>query len=105
MPSVAIVETKLSRTDYGASFNNEFEFDRYALCSDPTIKKVLKKDVDIDFDPDNYEWVILVGADACKYYTKNASVTDYSGKIVEEKFLPVINPAMISCKPESARLW
>ena len=105
MPSVAIVETKLSRTDYGASFNNEFEFDRYALCSDPTIKKVLKRDVDIDFDPDNYEWVILVGADACKYYTKNASVTDYSGKIVEEKFLPVINPAMISFKPESARLW
>lgn len=105
MPSVAIIETKPSRTDYANSFNNAFEFDRYALCSDPTIKKVLKRDVDIEFDPDQYEWIILVGADACKYYTKNASVTDYSGKIVEEKFLPVINPAMISFKPESARLW
>ncbi len=105
MPNIAIIETKPSRTDFYKSFKEEFEFDRYALCSDPTIKKVLKKDVDIDFDPDNYEWVILVGADTCKYFTKNASVTDYSGKIVEDKFLPVINPAMVSFKPESARLW
>jgi DNA polymerase I-like protein with 3'-5' exonuclease and polymerase domains len=103
--NVAIIETKPSRTDFYNSFNEAFEFDRYSLCSDPTLKKVLKKNVDIEFDPDNYEWVILVGADACKYYTKNASVTDYSGKIVEDKFLPVINPAMISFKPESARLW
>lgn len=105
MRNVAIIETKPSRTDFSKSFKEAFEFDRFALCSDPTIKKVLKKDVDIDFNPDNYEWIILVGADACKYYTKNASVTDYSGKIVEEKFLPVINPAMVSFKPESARLW
>jgi DNA polymerase I-like protein with 3'-5' exonuclease and polymerase domains len=105
VPNIAIIETKPSRTDFYKSFKEEFEFDRYALCSDPTIKKVLKKDVDIDFDPDNYEWVILVGADTCKYFTKNASVTDYSGKIVEDKFLPVINPAMVSFKPESARLW
>lgn len=105
MANIAIIETKPSRTDFYKSFNGAFEFDRFSLCSDPTIKKVLKRDVDIEFDPDNYEWVILVGADACKYYTKNASVTDYSGKIVEEKFLPVINPAMVSFKPESARLW
>ena len=105
MPNVALIETKPSRTDFAREFNNAFEFDRFALCSDHTVKKVLKRDVDIDFDPDNYEWVILVGADACKYFTKNASVTDYSGKIVEEKFLPVINPAMVSFKPESARLW
>lgn len=105
MANIAIIETKPSRTDYSKSFKEAFEFDRFALCSDPTIKKVLKKDVDIEFDPDNYEWVILVGADACKYFTKNASVTDYSGKIVEEKFLPVINPAMVSFKPESAKLW
>jgi DNA polymerase I-like protein with 3'-5' exonuclease and polymerase domains len=105
MANVAIIETKPSRNDFSKSFRDSFEFDRYYLCSDPSIKKVLKKNVDIDFDPDNYEWVILVGADTCKYYTKNASVTDYSGKIVEEKFLPVINPAMVSFKPESAKLW
>lgn len=105
MINVALIETKPSRTDYSKEFNNAFEFDRFALCSDHTVKKVLKRDVDIDFDPDNYEWVILVGADTCKYFTKNASVTDYSGKIVEDKFLPVINPAMVSFKPESQNLW
>ena len=105
MASIAIIETKPSRTDFSKSFKDAFEFDRFALCSDPSLKKVLKKDVDINFDPDNYEWVILVGADACKYFTKNVSVTDHSGKIVDEKFLPVINPAMVSFKPESAKLW
>lgn len=105
MVKIALVETKPSRTNFDNAFNNAFEFDRFYLCSDPSIKKVLKKDVDIVFSPDEYDWVILVGSDACKYYTKNASVTDYSGKVVEEKFLPVINPAMVSFKPESARLW
>lgn len=105
MRSVALIETKPSRTDFAKEFNHAFEFDRFALCSDPLVKKVLKRDVDIEFDPDQYEWVILVGADACKYFTKNASVTDYSGKIVDEKFLPVINPAMVSFKPESAKVW
>lgn len=105
MISVALIETKPSRTNYFEAFKEAFEFDRFALCSDPSIKKVLKKDVDIEFNPDNYEWVILVGADTCKYFTKNASVTDYSGKIVNEKFLPVINPAMVSFKPESNNLW
>ena len=102
---IALIETKPSRTNFEDAFNSAFEFDRYSLCSNPTLKKVLKRDVDIEFNPDEYDWVILVGSDACKYYTKNASVTDYSGKVVEDKFLPVINPAMVSFKPESARLW
>lgn len=102
---VAIIETKPSKNKYEDLFDNKFEFDKYHLSSDPTIKKVLKKDVDIDFNSEDYEWVILVGADVCKYYLKGISVTDYSGKVVEGKFLPVINPAMVSFKPESARLW
>jgi DNA polymerase I-like protein with 3'-5' exonuclease and polymerase domains len=102
--NVALIETKPSRTNFAKEFDNSFEFDRFALCSDSTIKKVLKKDVDLEFNPDDYEWVILVGADTVKYFTK-ASVTDHSGKIVDEKFLPVINPAMVSFKPESARTW
>lgn len=105
MANIAIIETKPSRVDFYKEFDNAFEFDRFSLCSDPTIKRVLKKDVDINFDPDNYEWIILVGADTCKYFTKNTSVTDYSGKIVNEKFLPVINPAMVSFKPETSKLW
>ena len=47
MPKVALVETKPSKTRFSAEFDG-LEFDQYQLCSDPTIKKVLKRDCDID---------------------------------------------------------
>jgi DNA polymerase I-like protein with 3'-5' exonuclease and polymerase domains len=105
MVKVALVETKPSKTKFEQHFDQEFEFDRFALCSDPYIKKVLKSNVDIEFNPDDYDWVILVGADAFKYYTKNSSISDYSGKIVNDKFIPIINPAMLAFKPEAEKLW
>jgi DNA polymerase I-like protein with 3'-5' exonuclease and polymerase domains len=105
MPKVALVETKPSKTNFAREFDNEFEFDQYQLCSDPSIKKVLKRDCDIEINTDDYEWVILVGSDALKYFTPINSVTEYSGKKVEEKFLPVINPAMLAFKPEARRTW
>ena len=64
MNRIAIVETKPSKNNYDKLFDGKFTFDKFALCSDASIKKVLKKDVDIEFDPDSYEWVILVGSDA-----------------------------------------
>ena len=90
MPKVALVETKQSRTNFRQEFNNAFDFDQYQLCSDPSIKKVLKRDCDIDMNPDEYDWVVLVGSDALKYYTRINSVTEYSGKKVENKFLHFI---------------
>ena len=104
-PKVALIETKPSRTNYKDEFDNAFEFDQYQLCSDPGIKKVLKRDCDIDIDVDAYDWLILVGSDALKYFTSINSVTEYSGKKVEGKFLPVINPAMLAFKPEARRTW
>ena len=103
MPRVALVETKPSRTNFKQEFDNAFDFDQYQLCSNPDLKKVLKRDCDIDMSPDDYDWVILVGSDALKYYTKVNSVTEYSGKKIEGKFLPVINPAMLAFKPEAKR--
>tara|TARA_S200002703_G_scaffold27570_1_gene23567 strand:+ start:7824 stop:10088 length:2265 start_codon:yes stop_codon:yes gene_type:complete len=105
MANVAIIETKPSRTNFAREFDGAFEFDQFQLCSDPSIKKVLKRDCDIEIDTDEYEWVILVGSDALKYFTKINSVTEYSGKKVEKKFLPVINPAMLAFKPEARRTW
>jgi DNA polymerase I-like protein with 3'-5' exonuclease and polymerase domains len=105
MPKVALVETKPSRTNFKKEFDDEFEFDSYQLCSDPNIKKVLRRDCDIEIDVDAYDWVILVGSDALKFFTSENSVTEYSGKKVEEKFLPVINPAMLAFKPEAQRTW
>ena len=105
MPKVALVETKPSKTNFKSEFDEAFEFDQFQLCSDPTIKKVLKRDCDIEMNPDEYDWVVLVGSDALKYYTKINSVTEYSGKKVEGKFLPVINPAMLAFKPEARKVW
>ena len=105
MPKVALVETKPSKTNFKREFDDEFEFDQYQLCSDPTLKKVLKRDCDIQINTDDYDWVILVGSDALKYFTPINSITEYSGKKVEEKFLPIINPAMLAFKPEAQRTW
>ena len=93
MPKVALIETKPSKTNFRQEFDGAFEFDQFQLCSNPTIKKVLKKDCDIEIDSSLYDWIILVGSDALKFFTKINSVTEYSGKVVEQKFLPVINPA------------
>ena len=103
MPNVALVETKKSNTNFRKEFN--IEFDQFQLCSDPTVKKVLKRDVDIDMNPDEYDWIILVGSDALKYYTKVNSVTEYSGKLLASKFLPIINPSMLAFKPEAKPTW
>jgi len=105
MPKVALVETKPSRTNFKKEFDNAFDFDQFQLCSNPAIKKVLKRDCDIEIDPSLYDWVILVGSEALKYFTKINSVTEYSGKRVEQKFLPVINPSMLAFKPEARRTW
>jgi len=105
MTQVAIIESKISRTNWSDRFDNAFEFDRYALCSDSSKKKILKADVDIEIDVDTYDWVILVGSESLKFFTSINSITEYSGRCVEDKFLPVINPAMLSFKPEAKPLW
>ena len=42
MTKIALIESKPSRTDFERYFDTEFEFDRFALCSDSTKKKILK---------------------------------------------------------------
>jgi len=51
MDKVALVETKPSKTNFKKEF--DFDFDQFQLCSDPTLKKVLKRDCDIDMNPDD----------------------------------------------------
>ena len=60
MANVALVEKVPSKTDFIRHFDNDFQFDRFSLCSDKTKKKILKRDVDIDIDIDDYEFIILV---------------------------------------------
>ena len=102
---VALIDKAPNRTDYVTHFQNEFEFDHYHLCSNPDIKKVLKRDVDIDIDLDVYDWVILVGSEALQQFTPERSITEHSGRLIDDKFLPVINPAMLAFRPEARRTW
>ena len=103
MAKVAIVEKQPSKIKYGQYF--DFDFDQYQLCSDPTVKRVLKRDTDIDIDVDSYDWLVLVGSEPVKYFTSVNSVQEYSGKKVDKKFLPVISPAMLAFKPEAKKAW
>jgi len=101
MANVAIIEKTMSSTNYDKYF--DFEYDRFALCSDSGKQKILKRDVDIEIETDSYDWLILVGSEPFKNFTRKTSITEYNGKIVDDKFLALINPAMIKFKPEAKK--
>lgn len=105
MAKVALIETKPSSTNFKREFGGFFDFELFQLCSNPTVKKVLKRDCDISINTDEYDYVILVGSEPLKYFTKYTSVTEYSGKKLDGKYLPVINPAMLAFKPEAKKTW
>ena len=101
MANVAIIEKTMSSTNYDKYF--DFDYDRFALCSDSSKQKILKRDVDIEIETDSYDWLILVGSEPFKNFTRKTSITEYNGKIVDDKFLALINPAMIKFKPEAKK--
>jgi DNA polymerase I-like protein with 3'-5' exonuclease and polymerase domains len=102
MATIAIVDKAPSAVNYSRYFN--FEFDNYHLSS-KKVKKLLKKDVDLEFDSDSYEYVILIGSEASKFIGGVSSVTEFAGHLVDDKFIPMINPAMLSFKPEAKPLF
>lgn len=94
---IAIIDKAPNRTRYSDYFN--FEFEQFHMSSVP-ITKLLKKDVDLVVDLEPYDYVILVGSEAAKEYAKITSVTNMAGQLVNDKFIPIANPAMLSFKPE-----
>jgi DNA polymerase I-like protein with 3'-5' exonuclease and polymerase domains len=97
MTRVAIIDKAPSKNDYAKYF--EFDFEVYHMSSVP-VTKLLKKDVDLVIDLDAFDYVILVGAEACKEYAKISSVNNHMGVLTNEKFLPLSNPAILVFKPE-----
>lgn len=94
---IAVIEKGPSNIRFNQYF--QFEFDQYQLCS-VKLPKVLKKDVDIVIDESKYDYIITVGSEAAKYFAKITSVTDLAGHLVDGKYIPIINPMMITFKPE-----
>lgn len=99
---IAVVDKQPSNINYSKHFPfpEDAQVEVFHLCS-KKLNKILKKDVDIIFNPDLYDYVVLVGSEATKHYTKLTSVTNYCGHLVQNKFIPVINPAIVVFKPES----
>jgi DNA polymerase I-like protein with 3'-5' exonuclease and polymerase domains len=97
MKKIAIIDKAPSKNNYSNYFN--FDFDLYHMSSVP-ITKLLKKDVDLEVDLDEYDMVILVGSEAAKEYAKISSVTNYAGQLMHDKFVCITNPAMLHFKPE-----
>lgn len=96
MPKIAIIDKCPNKTNYGLFF--DFDFDLYHLSS-VFLQKVLKKDVDIEIDTEKYDFIILVGSEPTKHFAK-VSVTNSAGLLIDGKWLPITNPAMLSFKPE-----
>src|SRR5574343_663415 len=94
---IALIDKAPSRTRYSEYF--PFEFDHFHMSQVP-ITKLLKKDVTLEFDPKPYDLVILVGSEAAKEYAKVTSVTNMAGHLIDDKFICITNPAMLSFKPE-----
>lgn len=106
MTKIAVVDKQPSKVDYQKYFKFDSSIDLEVFHLSPVrVKKLLKRDVTLELDPDEYDFVILVGSDAMKFFTKLTAVTTYSGHLVDDKFIPIIDPAMLVFKPEVAPLW
>ena len=99
VPKVAIIDKCPSSTKYENLFN--FEFDLWHL-SDVKKDKILKRDITLDLTvAEDYDFVILVGADPARFVAKITGITNTQGYLIDEKWLPLTNPAMARIKPES----
>lgn len=100
MTKVAVV-TKNEQKDILKGYIT-FEYDSYHL-TDSKDKKILKKDITLDLTLlDEYDFVILVGADAAKHVGGIGSVVKRQGYLVDNKWLALTNPHMLRFNPAGA---
>ena len=77
------------------------KYDIKYLCSQPK-EKILKKDIDLDLSTlDSYKYISPIGAEALKYLCGLTGITKYNGTLVNEKYIPLMNPGIINVKPQS----
>lgn len=77
-----------------------YEFELAYLSSQPK-EKILKKDVDLDFSIfDEYDVVCPVGSEALKHVCGLSGIVKYNGIVVDNKYIPIIDPNMVFIKPQ-----
>jgi DNA polymerase I-like protein with 3'-5' exonuclease and polymerase domains len=81
-------------------YAGDMTYDIAFLSSQPK-EKILKKDIDLDFSIfEEYDVVCPVGAEALKHVCGLSGIVKYNGIVVENKFLPIIDPSMVFIKPQ-----
>jgi DNA polymerase I-like protein with 3'-5' exonuclease and polymerase domains len=81
-------------------YSGNITFDSFYLSSEPK-EKILKKDVDLDIGSLNdYDIVCPVGAEGLKYICGLTGITKYNGILVDNKYLPILDPNMVFVKPQ-----
>jgi DNA polymerase I-like protein with 3'-5' exonuclease and polymerase domains len=81
-------------------YAGNIKFETVYLTTEPK-DKILKKDVNLSMDVlDNYDIVCPVGAEALKYVCGLTGITKYNGIVVNEKYLPILDPNMTFIKPQ-----
>jgi len=76
----------------------DFDYDRFQL-TDSNRTRVLKKDITLTETFEDYDLVVLVGAEPSKHVGKCTNVTKFAGHIVNEKYIPMINPVAVKFNP------
>jgi len=96
---IAVVEkNKIGHSDPFREYFN-FDYDRFELTTSKKTK-ILKKDITLPENfHENYDLVILIGKDPCRFIAKCGNVTKYAGHLVNDKFIPMINPIAVKFNP------
>ena len=120
MKKFAVIQKCPSRTDYSDLFSDFIDYNNDLLevfeLSDVKVSRLLKRDITMDvaeFDPSEYDYVVLVGTEALKEFTDKTSITSCRGTMVSSKtdtktktfvpydnYLVMMSPAAIMFKPE-----
>ena len=76
-------------------------YDEFNLSS-VFLEKMTVKDIDFDVNTlADYDLVMLVGAEPTKYISKlSGSVVEFQGSLIDNKYIPIINPNMLYFKPQ-----
>jgi DNA polymerase I-like protein with 3'-5' exonuclease and polymerase domains len=96
---IAVVEkAKMGHADpYREYF--KFEYDRFQLVTSNK-SKILKRDITLDFSElDDYDLVVLIGAEPSKHVADCRNVTKYAGHVVKDKYIPMLNPVAVKFNP------
>ena len=81
-------------------YAGNIKFETIYLSSEPK-EKILKKDVDLTLSIlDEFDIVCPIGAEPLKYVCGLTGITKYNGIVVNEKYLPILDPNMTFIKPQ-----